>query len=59
MKLFGVVMELAIFLPTLQSSQWLCSLEYRKSFPNINKKFFLAIIIFLQLNFCFDAVWSV
>ena len=39
MKLFGVVMELAIFLPMLQSGQWLCSLEYRKSFPNINKNF--------------------
>ena len=58
MKLFGVIMELAIFLPTLQSGQWLCSLEYRKSFPNINKKFFygcfsLAIIIFSTGEFLF------
>ena len=63
MKLFGAVMELAIFLPTPQSGQWLCSLEYQKSFPNINKKFFLRLLFsghynFLLLNFCFDAVWS-
>ena len=51
MKLFGVVMELAIFLPTLQSGQWLCSLEHRKSFPNINKKFFLRLLFSGHYNF--------
>ena len=51
MKLFGVVMKLAIFLPMLQSGQWLCSLEYRKSFPNINKKFFLWLLFSGHYNF--------
>ena len=51
MKLFGAEMELAIFVPMLQSGQCLCSLEYRKSFPNINKKFFLKLLFSVHYNF--------
>ena len=63
MKLFDVVMELYCHRHfSSYAAVWpvrLCSLEYRKSFPNINKKFLLRLLFSGHYNIFFTAEFFV